>query len=216
VGTDAVNYNSKLWKSIPSIDRGQLLLVIEGKKKSVLISASKELSLFLKKTDLNYIPERVWLYGRNQKVGNSIIVSKDKIPKGVLSFNPKLSQKERSKRRFTNAELGEIEYKSGKILGYPECCIKEFAKLKYVKNFPDVKLRPPFAKKIEKTKNIPEYLYYRVPSFTPCNLNCKKAKKLLISWMKTLKKNDKEAANAFYTFNKKMYKNIKSNKKLTT
>jgi hypothetical protein len=216
VGTDAINYKSKLWRSIPLMDRGQLLLVIEGKKKSVLIFTSKELSLFLKKTDLNYVPERVWLYGRNQKVGNSIIVSKDKIPKGVLSFNPKIFQRRSSKQKFPFLEQGEIEYKSGKILGYPECCIKELMKLKYVKNFPDVKLRPPFVSELRNIEKIPEYLYYRVPSFTPCSLNCKNTKKLLTLWMKILKKNDKEAANAFYKFNKRMYKNFKANKKLIT
>jgi hypothetical protein len=100
--------------------------------------------------------------------------------------------------------------KEGLLLGYPECCVKEYAfptfKGKF-NNFIVSKFNLPFTFKIECVKkimeggSIPDYFLYLAPSQTPCSINCNKSKRLLLRWKQVLYSHDIEAAKALEDFN---------------
>ena len=176
-------YKTKEWLKIKKLDRAQLLLVLENLKRGTIIYRTKNIENLLNKTKISY---QTYSGGKR----GSLLIARQK-------YLDKFNKESRSHEM------------NGWILSYPACCTAEYTR----KRTPTEKKHQltdthhksyTFGKQIEKTKKIPEHLFYLVPSLTPCKIDCKKAKKLLISWMKTLKKNDKEAANAFYTFNKKM------------
>jgi hypothetical protein len=185
-------YKTKEWLKIKKLDRAQLLLVLENLKRGTIIYRTKNIENLFNKTKISY-----QTYSGVKR--GSLLIARQK-------YLDKFNKDSRSHEM------------NGWILSYPACCTAEYAR----KRTPTEKKHQltdthhksyTFGKQIEKTKKIPEHLFYLVPSLTPCKIDCKKTKKLLTYWMKRLKRLDPEAAKALKQFNEKSLKTNISNSK---
>ncbi|MFC1690950.1 DUF483 domain-containing protein [Nanoarchaeota archaeon] len=202
-------YKSAAWRSIDPVDRAHIILVVEGLKpmaycdssdvESIKDYLSSELKIFFtearglrKYWRINpglVLPSKVYTVCANKKILNT-----------VLDLNDSA---------FWNHDL------FGKLLGYPECCRKEYSNPTYEEKFNGGILKffePPYAhkaftfeieyvQKLLEEKKIPEEFLYLMPSQTPCSIDCKKSRKLLSKWKHILEKYDPRAAKALREFN---------------
>lgn len=103
---------------------------------------------------------------------------------------------------------------TGWLLGYPECCTKEYVK----ERTPEQKIAQKNGQrhlsyrfgqeldsKIKSEGSYPDIFDYRPPSFTPCSINCSEATKVLSSWKDAVETLDPEAAKELVYFNRSDY-----------
>ncbi|HLC46495.1 MAG TPA: hypothetical protein VJI75_02015 [Candidatus Nanoarchaeia archaeon] len=191
-------YQSKEWKSLGSIDRAQLLLVIEGLKRGTIISGNWTSFIdILGKTGLEYT-----LNTPKYRLYPAMVVAKPEVLTEVA--RRELTVPERPRK-------GEYHKINGWMLGYPECCTEEYIRERTPKQKLDRKngqhiLTYKFGKEIsdllQDGGKYPEFLDYRPPSFTPCGVNCPEAAKVLTSWKEAIDALDPEAGKGLVCFNK--------------
>lgn len=193
-------YKSPEWKKLSPLVRAELVLVIERVKPGAIISfISPEVTNFPK------IIEKTGLEAR-PRTHPSLLEPTYTVstPENISTFFQKLILAEGT-TKGTPAETIHRIY--GEFLGYPSCCIDEYAKPS--KNLEERKKYPPDISNFgyemiemrEKGEKYPEELDYCPPTFTPCSVHCEKASERLKEWKEVMQKADPEAADALKSHN---------------
>ena len=194
-------YKSKEWKSLEEIDRAQLLLVIEGLKRGTIIGGNYTSFMdILKKTGLDYS------------------LTSDKLSLDPVAIVAKSKDLAEATHRYLTLPKNPVgtgyHGVTGWLLGYPECCTKEYVKertpeQKIAQRNGQRHLSYRFGKeldsKIRSEGSYPDIFDYRPPSFTPCSVNCPEATKVLSSWKEAIETLDPEAAKELVYFNRRDY-----------
>ena len=194
-------YKSKEWKSLEEIDRAQLLLVIEGLKRGTIIGGNYTSFMdILKKTGLDYS------------------LTSDKLSLDPVAIVAKSKDLAEATHRYLTLPKNTVgtgyHGVTGWLLGYPECCTKEYVKertpeQKIAQRNGQRHLSYRFGKeldsKIRSEGSYPDIFDYRPPSFTPCSVNCPEATKVLSSWKEAIETLDPEAAKELVYFNRRDY-----------
>lgn len=109
-----------------------------------------------------------------------------------------LTRNYRDAQIFKNADYKSDHFTLGKMLGYPECCVKYF-----IENFP--KNYDPIWVNLEgKGRGYPEanqmlrYFGVRITSHLSCSPKCKATKEIGEIWFKTMRQKDKKLAREIY------------------
>jgi len=183
---------SKDWLSLDGINRAQIILVAKKLKSGTIVSGNSVTKRLIKKLGLYFIEKtinghKIFTISKNKSILTKFKKNKNKNPKVI-----------------------------GKFLSYPPCCVKEYSRKRTKKEIESYKkgnkklsykLGRQISLLIRKKKNYPEYLNFCPPTFTPCDIHCKNAKKILLNWKESLIKEDPTAAKKLEEFN------INSNKK---
>lgn len=109
-----------------------------------------------------------------------------------------LTQKVEDGQKFKQAENKGDHKTIGKLLGYPECCVKYFNKT-FSKNYD-----PIWVHKQGQVKGYPEcnqmlrYFGARITSHFSCSPTCEKTKKIGQQWFKTMEGIDKDLAKQLF------------------
>lgn len=192
-------YKSEEWKTLHTIDRAQLLLVIEGLKRGTIIGGNWTTFLsILKKTGLEYK-----LNTSKYRLNPVMLVAKPEILEEAIHRNLTLPQR---------LSGGEFHKMYGWLLEYPECCTEEYVKERTPEQIRFKKIGKPhlghkfgqeLTEKIKTDGYYPPIFDYLPPPFTPCGINCPEAIRILTSWKEAIDTLDPEAAKDLVYFNRR-------------
>ncbi|GEM_PF-5788943 len=185
-------YQSEEWKALDTGERAQLLLVIEGLKKGTIIEGNwTSVPRILAKTGLNYqiitepgLLEPVMSIGREEDI--------KKLIRNMLLL-PEKADCEGSHRIM------------GDFLSYPPCCIDEYVRERTGeerqaqqdgKRHLSYRFGRELTALIREKKTYPPAFDYAPPTFTPCSIECGKARDLLGEWGDALERLDPDGAFA--------------------
>ncbi len=204
-------YSSTAWRSIHPLDRAHIILVAERLKPMAYCEVSDlhDIRDFVSRgLDILVLqgvgPTRWGRSGLDRLVFPSL---------GYMVCNSP-----RILRAITAARLSQGVMSmqlQGRLLGYPRCCVEEYMQPTYDKEFTaeairNVTDRWAFRFALEAVgmfldgKSFPSEFYYRMPSQTPCSVNCRSSLKLLRRWAEAIDKYDSEATEALTDGNKYM------------
>jgi hypothetical protein len=182
-------YASKEWKKIEPLARAHIILVNEKVKTGATFGSFRNLSGVLEKLNIYY----------------HIILEKERL-KPLKFYVVHISSSSKMLKKVMELISRKIKVKNpdifwGKFYGYPICCVKRYSA--------EVKRGNPrrrFILQLLELKNmgkqIPEELFYLMPTQVPCSPFCKKSLKILSIWKQTLEKADKEVAEWIANWNR--------------
>lgn len=193
-------YKTDEWKSLSWIDRAQLLLVMEGLKRGTTIEGSSKLIDIAKKAGLEC------------KVRGS---KYDLFPVIDVARPEVLAEEARAMLTAPqNADKKCFDLINGRFYGYPQCCVEEYVRkptkeeIQAARNGQrnmSYRFGRELTEQMAEGEKYPEVLDYRVPSFTPCSVNCQNSTEILANWKNALETLDPDAAEQLKAFNKKSH-----------
>jgi hypothetical protein len=207
-------YKSKEWNSLHPLFRSELLLVTEGVKRGAITCGNWE--------NFRDIVSEAGLSckansGRSSEYPAFIVAGKEDLDKYLTDCE------DLEKRYNANPNMRESELRvlsvdahkvNGQFLGYPDCCTEEYVRelrtgnlkrgegRKNDKNGFASRFDEELYGQIKETGAYSEIFDYRVPTFTPCSVDCLEARGVLESWQDVLKSNDREAVRTLIHFNR--------------
>lgn len=190
----------------------EIILVYEGVKPSCRIyvsdSSLKKLKDFCKKTGLFLESSHFKLFGSSDKGKGGFSDRRKRVPlnhRGLICYYISKTKKQTEKAKRYEDIGNHKEF--GKILGYPDCCIKSF-KTKSLENkkygfvfrvLKETREEPPYS---FYNNFISQYFGFSLLSHFPCSLNCKKSTRLAEKYFRALKKYSKRWAQELVRYQK--------------
>lgn len=187
-------YNDPSWKSIDPLSRAQLVLVFEGLKPATITSG-----------DYFTLPRIAQAHGLTATLTSPPTA---RYPAWLVAdpdaFNTNIREEIGTMPTGTRRDAELFWHQTGRLLGYPECCIDEYSRERHPDEQPPLhyQLARDLARYEREGLSVPEVLDYRPPAFTPCSIECPSALETLATWSDAMRTFDPEAAEALATFNK--------------
>lgn len=187
---DKTYYDSNKWHELDGITRSEVLLVNEHLKPATITGGVEgDLVSVLRDLGLLYVPV--------------VLSTRDATPSYfVTRDSPRLSMYQ----QIRTENVLPFHRVLGDCLGYPLCCISEYARGPPHRNsfdpFPLSRFHKELKGIVQSGEMYPTVFDARPPAFTPCSVRCNRSKEMLATYLRTLEEHDPHALDDLMAFNR--------------